>query len=276
MRWWCSASGAAWTWDPRPYVGAWMVAALLLAALWRSGAFRRTRPTARRAAAAIAPVVILLATDWPLAALGAGYMVTAQMIRQVLIVLVASPLLLFGAPPSWGAWIGRSETRRRVLRRLSHPLLALVVADGILIILNTPPVVDTMIGTQVGSFAVDGIWLVAGLILWYPVQAPEGLTTRLSGLAQTVYLIAVSVAPLPIAFFMTWSRFPLFSTFELAPRVFADFDAQTDQEVAAAVLQVLGGLIIWVQIIGRFVSMPEAINNRSPRLVSSSEGARVD
>jgi cytochrome c oxidase assembly factor CtaG len=112
---------------------------------------------------------------------------------------------------------------------------------------------------------------VAGLILWFPVQAPEGLVTRLRGVPATVYLIAVSVAPLPIAFFMTWSRYPIYETFELAPRVIAGISPQDDQELAAAVFQVLGGLVIWVQIISRLVSSPEARFNRSPRLVPTPD-----
>ena len=43
--------------------------------------------------------------------------------------------------------------------------------------------------------------------------------------------------------------------YELAPRVWDTFDAQSDQELAAAIFQVAGGLVIWAQIAVRFVRM---------------------
>lgn len=272
MKWWCSASGAAWSWTWTPYVGAWIVVVGLAALLWRTGAYSSDRPTSRRIAAALAPAVLLLATDWPLAALGAGYLVTAQMIRQVLVVMVFAPMLLFAAPPGIGRRLAASGRAGRLLRIVTTPLVALLVADGLLVALNTPPVVDAMIGSPFGSFAIDAVWVVVGLLVWLPVQPPEGLEPRITGIGTTVYLIAVSIIPLPVAFFMTWSHFPIYSTFELAPRVVSSLGAQADQELAAAVFQVAGGLVIWIQIVYRFVTMAAEGNTRSPRIVPSSGG----
>jgi hypothetical protein len=53
---------------------------------------------------------------------------------------------------------------------------------------------------------------------------------------------------------MTWADFPIYSTYELAPRVVEDFDAVIDQQTAAAVLQVGGMVLLWVQIAYRFLT----------------------
>lgn len=276
MRWWCSNDGTNWSWSWRPYIGAWVLVGLAALALWRSGGFARDVPVRRRIALAIGLILVLGGTDWPLSTLGAGYVVSAQMVRQVLIVMIACPLLLYGSPPALGRWIEATDRRMAVFRRLSHPLITLVGAVVMLVAVSAPVFVDPLITSQFGSFVLDAVWITAGFLIWIPVQPPRPMTPRLSGPIAIVYLIGVSIAPLPVAFFMTWSETPIYSAYELAPRVWDSFDAQSDQELAAAIFQVAGGLVIWVQIASRFVRMAGG-GPSSPRyrgtLVASAEPA---
>lgn len=255
MRWWCSNDGTNWTWAWRPYAGAWLLVALAVAWIWRVGGWRSEVPRRRRIALGIGLGILLLGTDWPLSKLGAGYLVSAQMMRQVLIVMIACPLLLFGSPEALGRWLDATPARRRFVRIVTHPFVALVGSVVILVAVSTPVVVDPLITSQWGSFVLDAAWMTAGFMMWLPVQPPRPLAPRMSGPAAVVYLIGVSIAPLPVAFFMTWSDTPIYSAYELAPRVFPRFDAQSDQELAAAIFQVVGGLVIWAQIAARFVGM---------------------
>lgn len=258
MRFWCSADGREWSWAWRPYLGAWAILVIAVFSLWRAGAWRSDVPLRRRLCLAVGLVLLLLGIDWPLSALGAGYLVSAQMVRQVLIVMIASPLILYGAPVALGEWLEATPRRRRVVQLVSHPLLALLVADALLILVSVPVIVDPMIESQIGSFALDLAWITAGFLIWFPVQPPSPMTPRVSGPQAIIYLILVSVAPLPVAFFMTWSEFPIYSVYELAPRVFGGFGPKEDQELAAAIFQVAGGLVIWTQIAARFVRMAGA------------------
>ncbi|MEI2651375.1 MAG: cytochrome c oxidase assembly protein [Microthrixaceae bacterium] len=255
MRWWCSNDGSNWSWTWKPYIGAWAIVAAVAVWLWRSGAFRSEVPARRKISLALGLVLILGGTDWPLSTLGAGYVVSAQMVRQVLIVMIACPLVLYGAPESLGRWLEATPRRRAVLRIATQPLLALVVSVSLLFAVSAPILVDPLVTSQLGSFALDLAWISAGFLIWMPVQPPSPMVPRLRGPVAIVYLIGVSVAPLPVAFFMTWSPTPIYSVYELAPRVWDTFDAQSDQELAAAIFQVAGGLVIWAQIAVRFVRM---------------------
>ncbi|MEZ5322389.1 MAG: cytochrome c oxidase assembly protein [Microthrixaceae bacterium] len=276
MRWWCSASDANWTWAWRPYVGSWLVVALVAFGYWRGGAFDRTRHRRRKAAAVVGLVLLLAANDWPLASLGAGYLVSAQMVRQVLIVMIAAPLLLYGSPPALGNWIEATARRRRVFGLVSTPVFAIVVSTALIVSVSVPVFTDPMLRTQFGSFVLDFMWITAGILIWLPVQPPRPMVPRLSGVLVIVYLIVVSVAPLPVAFFMTWSDFPIYHTYQLAPRVIGALDANEDQELAAAIFQVAGGLVIWLHITARWVHMSGA--TRAPRfrgpLVAAQESPR--
>ena len=277
MRWWCSANGAAWSWEWRPFIGAWVVIVGAVGWLAWAGTWRRDVPPRRKIAAVIGLVLLLGAIDWPLSALGAGYIVSAQMIRQVLIVTIAAPLLLFGAPESLGRWLEATPRRRAVVRALTYPLVSLGISVVLLISVSVPVIVDPLITSQLGSFVLDLAWISAGFLIWMPVQPPSPMAPRLSGPVAVVYLIAVSIAPLPIAFFMTWSEFPIYSVYELAPRVFDSLDAKSDQELAAAIFQVAGGLVIWIQIAVRFIAMSGGLSGPKFRgtLVPDSSPAEV-
>ncbi|MEZ5177003.1 MAG: cytochrome c oxidase assembly protein [Acidimicrobiales bacterium] len=95
--------------------------------------------------------------------------------------------------------------------------------------------------------------MTAGFVLWMPVQCPHPGVKRLTGVTAIVYLIGQSIVPVFPGFFMTWADFPIYSTYELAPRVWSGFDAVNDQQSAAAILQVGGMVLLWVQIAYRFL-----------------------
>lgn len=282
MNWWCASSAATWTWDWQPYLGALaIVAGVIAVAIWWTVRGRHTDPllaaqaglaeaaaahgrelhtdvagsSRGRTVALVFGVIGLWAVlDWPLAALGAGYLATAQMARQIIMVMVVAPLLLFACPPALAVRVvgwGRGLT---VLRWTARPRFAVPVAAVTLIVVNAPAIVDPLLAQPFSSFLMDLLWTIAGFVLWMPVQCPHPGVRRLTGPAALGYLIAQSIVPVLPGFFMTWADFPIYSTYELAPRVVDDFDAVIDQQTAAAVLQVGGMVLLWVQIAYRFLT----------------------
>jgi putative membrane protein len=271
VNWWCSSSKQVWTWEYQPYLGALaMVAGLVLVAVWwtRRGRYSSAsfdvpdgveltviEGTSRgRTIAFVLGVVGLWACiDWPLAALGAGYLAIAQMTRQIVMVMVVAPLLLFACPPELAVRAVGWGRRLRVLRVTARPIFAVPYAAITLVAINAPAIVDPLVATPYGAFAMDLMWMAAGFVLWMPVQCPHPGVHRLTGLTAIMYLIGQSIVPVFPGFFMTWANHPIYSTYELAPRVWADFDAVTDQQSAAAILQVGGMVLLWVQIAYRFL-----------------------
>ena len=125
MQWWCSAQNTAWTWQWRPYPGVWLFVVCVGVALWRwnrAGAQRAGRRTTPLHPAAIAGLFVLwLALDWPLGALGAGYLASVHMLQFQLIALVAAPLLLRGISADALAMLRGNSVAARVLRRFTAP-----------------------------------------------------------------------------------------------------------------------------------------------------------
>ena len=281
---------------PSPYVGSLIVmAALLGLALWWVFRGRHTdailaarkdsqattliagSSTGRTVAFVLGAIGVYAVLDWPLATLGAGYLATAQMIRQITMVMIIAPLLLFACPPALAVRLVGWGRRLTVLRRMSRPIVAVPVAALSLIMVNAPAIVDPLVKTPYGSMLLDGIWTLAGFALWMPVQCPHPGVRRLVGPTAVAYLIAQSIVPVLPGFFMTWADFPIYATYELAPRVFEGFDAVDDQQTAAAILQVGGMVLLWVQITYRFLKwgMAEMDQDRSSTKPMSGVGVPV-
>lgn len=275
VSWWCSSSARAWTWTPKPYIGAWvlLLSVVAIAAWWQwKGRHQEPVLDAREAAAleqGSGPYVssstgrtvafvfgiigLWACLDWPLAALGAGYLAAAQMARQIIMVMIVAPLLLFACPAPLAVRLVGWGRRFWLLRWTARPVVAIPVTALALVVVNAPAVVDPLVATPYGAFGLDLMWIIAGFVLWMPVQCPHPGVHRLTGAIALAYLIVQSVVPVVPGFWMTWADNPIYRTYELAPRVIPGFDAVNDQQTAAAILQVGGMVVLWIQIAFRFI-----------------------
>ena len=254
MTWWCAARDVAWTWTWQAYPGVWLFVLGLGAGFFLL--LRRLAP--RHAPAGEAPlatgqaawftfglVVLWLATDWPIGALGAGYLLTVHTAQWILYTLVVPPFLLLGVP-AWLPLAAGAESRLgRALRLLARPVVALMITDAILLASHLPPVVDGFRRTQFGSFAVDVAWLIGGLVMWWPVLAPNPAISKVSYPWKIGYLFLSTLVPIVPAAFLTYADFPVYSLYELAPRVHA-IPAITDQQAAGLIMKAVADPIIWL------------------------------
>jgi cytochrome c oxidase assembly factor CtaG len=275
FQWWCAAQTAAWEWTWRPYPGVWIFIAALAFGYW--ALLRRARRVTgetvggARVGSAVAGLLTLwLALDWPIGALGAGYLASVHMVQFLLIGMIAPPLLLWGLPPAaLGLWLDsgmaapaataadsprggaahgdatppRFPRLARVLRVVTHPLVALFVFNAIVGATHTPAVNDTLMVTQLGSFAIDIAWLVGGFIFWWPVAAAAPARPNFHPLLKIGYLTALAIAMTPVFLYLTFSDHPVYAVYELAPRV-NGIDAHADQRVAGLIMKVVGGFIL--------------------------------
>jgi len=247
MQWWCSAQGVPWTWAWRPYLGVWLLVTLV------GVAYRRiyrtmpspTHPESRtwrqwRVAAAVSGIGgVWLMLDWPIGALGAGYLASVHTVQFLGLALALPPLLLFGLPPGWEAERGPRATA--ALARLTQPLAALIGFTVIVFLTHLPPVVDALMVSQAGSFVLDLAWLLGGLAFWWPVvrQWPQ---PGLGPAARLAYVLGGTAARMGIGMFMALAPFPLYRVFELAPPI-GRIDAFEDQQRAGG-LMMFGDVLV--------------------------------
>ena len=257
MSWWCAAQGTAWTWTWQPYVGVWLLVAVLVAfrlvanSLW---APRAGDPEDHFEPSDIdgnfglplylAGVLVLwIAADWPIGPLGAGYLLSVHTLQYVLFAFVAPPLLLSGTP----CWLLRRMIRPRWSFRIawfvSRPLTAFFIFNVVLLATHLPSVVDGLTASQLGSFAVDMSWLLAGLVFWIPILGPLPELQPLSYPGRLVFLVANVFIPTVPAAFLTYARYPLYALYELAPPM-TGLTVVQDQQIAGMIMKIVGGFII--------------------------------
>ncbi|MCX7621884.1 MAG: cytochrome c oxidase assembly protein [Acidimicrobiales bacterium] len=253
MSWWCSATGQAWEWSFRAYPGIWLCMLLLGFAYWRGWRAARTRgelaPADRRRAVAftIGLSALWLATDWPIGALGAGYLASVHMVQYQLYSLIAAPLLVWGIPEPIFA---RIVTRLRIdaaMAVLTRPFVAAVVFNAVLVATHSPIAIDDLRTSQLGSFVLDALWLAAAIVLWVPVLGPRHHRIASPG-AQCLYLFfALGVVPMIPGAFLTFAERPLYKVYELAPRV-GTISPEQDQQVAGLLMKVGNLPVLWLTI----------------------------
>jgi putative membrane protein len=250
ISWWCVALEKPWSWEWIPYPGIWL-AALIPSAWYLRITARSDYPTSRRQRLQFLAgmAVFWIASDWPLGTLGAGYLASAHMTQFLLYTLGAAPLLMLGTP-DWMAERVISRLRiRRPVRWLSRSLVVSgVIYNMTLAITHSPGVVSLLRTSQVGSFAMDLVWLLAGLILWAPVIAPVHSLRHPSELGRIAYLFTATslVAVIP-ASFLTFTTMPIYSIYELAPRI-GSLTARADQQLAGIVMKLGSIPVIWSTI----------------------------
>ncbi|HEX6939216.1 MAG TPA: cytochrome c oxidase assembly protein [Longimicrobiales bacterium] len=272
FQWWCSAQTAAWEWTWRPYPGVWLFLALL--ALGYRALLRRARDRGPVGAARIASFAggiacLWLALDWPIGALGAGYLASVHMIQFLLIGLIAPPLLLWGIPPAaFGAAAGAPgpaptkaaaesprngespdaprearSARARALRLLTHPIVAIIVFNILVGTTHAPAVTDTLMASQLGSFAIDVAWLGGALLFWWPMVAAAPARPYFHDLLKIAYITGQAILMTPVFVYLTFSPHPVYAVYELAPPV-AGIEPLADQRVAGLMMKIVGGLIL--------------------------------
>jgi putative membrane protein len=250
IEWWCTALARPWSWQWIPYPGIW-AASILPLVVYGQSVRRHSGPTDHKKAAQFigGMVVFWLATDWPLGALGAGYLASAHMTQFLLYTLVAAPLLLLGTPE----WMARNFTRRLRIERLTVWLgrslvPSALIYNAILLSTHAPGTVEILRNSQLGSFAMDVVWLLAGWVLWLPVISPLTEGRASSPWAKMAYLfVTTSVVAVIPASFLTFTSTPIYGIYELAPRI-GSLTALEDQQLAGIIMKIATIPIVWSTI----------------------------
>jgi len=249
MQWWCSAQGTPWSWTWQPYVGVWLLIGVIAVSGWLLT--RRTGRTRLQRTSFIAGLLLLWAAlDWPIGTLGAGYLASVHMVQFLLIVFYAPPLILLGLRPRGDDASARAR-HSRLGRGITHPLVTLAVLVAVTIVTHLPAVVDGLMTSQAGSFLLDSAWLLAGMLFWWPLIVP-GSPAWFVPVVRIGYLIASMVLMTAPNAMITFSRFPIYATYELAPPI-PGIDVLEDQRLAGIWMRLGAAIAIWTAISVLFI-----------------------
>lgn len=233
-------------WTPSPTV---IAGCALAAGLYLGAAYRTPRWPRNRTAAFLAGVlVILVALDSGLDTYEVQ-LLSVHMVQHILLLDLAPPLLLTGRPiVLLLRWLPprprRSFGRGLVaLGRGAHPLLCLALYTVILLAIHVPAVFDATLRSQPLHELEHGAFLLAGLIVWWPLLGRPGPRRRLGAVAHLLYITAAMVPMTLIGAYLDRAT-TLFYPPYAGPARALGISAVADQQQAGAIMWVAGTAVM--------------------------------
>lgn len=235
---------------------SWIVAAVVLAGaayargvsrLWRRAGVGRGVGVAKTLAFYLGLAALLAALASPLDAL-AHVLFTAHMAQHMLLILIAAPLLAYGAPVLAWLWAlppagRRSAARRwnragwlrRAWRVLTHPVVTWSCFALALWVWHLPGMYQLAVIDPLVHAAEHGSLLAAAYLFWWPVLRPMGRRRLGHGLA-IVYVFAASLQVTMLGAVLSLAPDPLYPIYAGGAATW-NLTALDDQRLAAIVMR---------------------------------------
>ena len=194
-------------------------------------------------------VSVWVAVASPLGALD-HQLLTAHMAQHLLLMTVAAPLILLGAPAiallhglpqpfirrvlgpilesSPAHWLGRIVT---------HPVFCWLAATVVVIGWHVPALFEMGMQSARWHEAERASFLAAGLLFWWPVVQPWPSVERWPRWRIPLYLFLATLPCDALSAFLVFCSRVVYPHYEAAPRRF-DFSSLSDQECAGALMWV--------------------------------------
>ena len=183
-----------------------------------------------------------------------GFVLTAHMLQHMVLMMVAPPLTLLGAPlvpmvrglPVFAArefagpflnW----PLAGRIGRALTHPVCALLLMGIAMFAWHTPALYELALRSPAWHQVEHACFFVTSLIFWWPVVQPWPSKAQWPRWAMVPYLLIADLENTALSAILVFSDRVLYPSYSAVPRLFG-FSALEDQVAAGAIMWVVGSL----------------------------------
>ena len=215
-----------------------------LGVLWLARAWTQTRSTEPRRPTVLQSVafgaglvVLFLALNGPIHDISDYYLFSGHMVQHLVLTIGVPPLLLIGTP----GWMLRPALRvpaiARTARVVTSPTAAFALFNIVLAGWHLPPLYNSAMYYHSLHIVQHLMFLVAAVIMWWPLLSPLPELPRLSYPGQMLYSFLMTLPMTIISIFIVYADHVLFPAYASAPRLWG-LSPLEDQR--------LGGLIMWI------------------------------
>lgn len=208
---------------------------------------------------AIGLSVILLALISPLDAF-AGWLLTVHMIQHLLLMMVAPPLILYGAPylplllglpvsflkDGIGPFL-TSPFLRKFGSVLTHPVFCWSAFVFTSIAWHAPPMYELALHSPNWHQVEHLCFVTTALLFWWPVIQPWPGVAKTPRLAIVLYLFLADFQNTALSAFLIFYERILYPTYQTAPRI-TGMTALEDQAAAGAIMWVAGSIFFLIPV----------------------------
>ena len=260
-----------WRWQPHPEV--WLlVLAVIFFGFWAKRIGPKVLPagtpiatTPQKICFVVAILLLYLAADWPVHDIAEEHLYFVHMIQHVVITLIVPPLFLL-ALPSWLARLIILEGGygSKIIRRLSHPITAALIFNGLSALTHWTSVVQWSYESGIFHYFVHLTLFISGLLMWMPVVSPLK-ELRISPPGQMLYLFLISVIPTIPSAWLTFAEGTVYKHYDDGFEMWG-ISVVTDQQAAGAIMKIIGGFYLWGIILVKFFRYTSKIRSENQHL----------
>jgi len=165
------------------------------------------------------------------------YLFSAHMLQHLLLALVIAPLMIMGTP----GWMLRPALSfrwvRATARWLTSPWRAFAIFNVVLAGWHLPPLYNLAMAHHPVHIVQHLMFLVASVLMWWPILSPLPELPRLAYPMQMLYLFLMSIPMSIVAVYIALADSVLYPAYASAPRIWGVSPMQD---------QLIGGLIMWI------------------------------
>jgi putative membrane protein len=203
-------------------------------------------PIWKAAAFLLGVFLIWVASESPIAAYD-HRLLTFHMVKHLLLMTFAPPLVLLGEPakvfrnelPRVAAAAVRRVSRQPVvcglIRTLTRPVTCYIVSTVTLLLWHLPPVFALAVRSEIWHTTEQSMFLVAGLMFWWPVVEPGAGGSATARWSILLYLFLATLPCDILSGFLVFSDRIVYPEYASAARMFG-LSAVGDQQCAGALM----------------------------------------
>ncbi len=221
-------------------------------------------------------IVFYLSEGSPLHDISELYSFTAHMFQHNLLSYLVPTLMLRGLPD----WLLRPLLTQRyvkpIFKVLTRPVVAFSVFSLFFSLWHLPVIYEGALQNSALHHAEHFLFLLASLLLWWPLMSPLPEFPRVQHWSALVYLFLLPIAQIPVFAAVTFSDHAIYPTYANSPHVLFG-DARADQTLGGALMKVAGLAAFGVPFITIFFDWYRRENKgsysqkpRRPRVSSST------
>jgi cytochrome c oxidase assembly factor CtaG len=215
-----------WSWGP-----AWdELAAVVLISTAYAIAIRRYGADRPRVVAFTGSQLLVLAVFvTPIDTLALNYLLSAHLFQNVVLAEWAPALAVLGVSPA----LARSAGRYRIVRAITHPLVALPFWLVTYAVWHIPRIYDGALRHDALLHVEHANYFLAGLVFWWPVFQAE--PHDVPSARKAAYVFAAFLLASPLGLLLALLPEPIYAFYEEAPRIWG-LSALADQQIGGVVM----------------------------------------
>lgn len=195
-------------------------------------------------------VVLALLESWPILPLARNVSSLAYLTHNLLIGLVAVPLMLLGIPDWLLHLLTESEFVDALLAWFTQPITATIIYCGVLMASMLSAIVDAQAHSLFVFVYLQLLFVFAGAVMWIPALRLLPGAHKMTTGGRVLFLFAQSIVPSFPAFILIFAHHPFYSVFVHNVQAVFGISEVGDQQLAGGISKVIDFGILWGVAVG--------------------------